>query len=95
MPKWEDCTKIHLNCGGLCRWVEAVQRPAVGYHGECLHCNTNRLPVEQMIPLRDTQPQDFDEISKEILAELEWDHSSNWENNQERLTEKVNAGSNT
>lgn len=87
---WEACVKIHAGCGGVCRWVEAVERPHVGYTGECLFCDTTNIAVEQMIPLEDFTERQLLRVSPtDTLAGLEWDEHDDWESNQARLREIV------
>jgi len=83
---WDGCVKIHEGCGGVCRWVEAVDRPHVGYTGECLHCGRRNLPVEEMIPLEDFSGRQLLRVAPtDALAGLEWDEYDDWESNQARL----------
>jgi hypothetical protein len=79
-----------LGCGGVCRWVEAIDRPAVGYTGECRTCDDTNLPREQMIPLEFLDYEDvYSEIGPRDLAKLTWDNSEDWETNQEQLAQEV------
>ena len=89
MPKWTDLTKIHENCGGIVRWVEAVTDPTTGWTGECLHCGEDRIVVEQMLPIRGLPIEDALEASREDLAELQWDDEVTWNHNQKRLASEV------
>lgn len=91
MPQWEDCLKIHENCGGLVRWVEAVHDPHVGYYGNCLACGLDDIVVEQIIPIKEAKPEAGVILEKDSsrLADLEWDDDASWNENQERLKEEV------
>lgn len=71
--------KIHAECGGLVRWVEAYNRPGVGWVGECLDCGTTNIVEEHIVFV--TDPAVPDEIGdaadlvdepKDVLAELEY-----------------------
>jgi len=89
---WDGCVKIHEGCGGVCRWVEAVDRRGVGYTGECLHCGGQDLPTEQMIPL---EPYTHEQVLRvapcDALASLKWDESGDWDANQHRLRQIVDS----
>lgn len=90
MPRrWKHCVKIHEGCGGICRWVEAVEDPNVGYTGECITCGEEEIVVEGMIPLEGFGTQDLLDVSPSDLAELSWDDESGWEANQRRLGDEV------
>lgn len=95
MPKWESnaYAKIHEGCGGLVRWAEAHDNPHVGYTGQCLHCETEGIPVEQIIPIRvdpdETGLDLHNRVEKEVLAGLTWDESAEWNENQKRLRDIV------
>ncbi|WP_210408984.1 hypothetical protein [Halorhabdus rudnickae] len=88
MPNiWQGCVKIHQGCGGVCRWVEAIDRPGVGYTGECCHCGSTDIPTEQMIPLKDYSDRRLLRVGPtEALADIEWDEQADWEENQARLS---------
>lgn len=88
--------KIHQNCGGLVRWVEAVCTPGVGHYGHCLECDHEEIVVEQIIPVLpadpEVQPTDVvNEDEEGTLAQLAWDDDADWEENQERLRSEVSA----
>jgi hypothetical protein len=95
-PRWRNhsVAKIHEACGGLVRWVEAVDRPGVGWTGECLDCGRENIPRERMIPLDlDSDEQAVllvNETDREILARLEWNEDADWTENQNRLREAIN-----
>jgi hypothetical protein len=92
--RWPPGTmKVHENCGGLIRWVEAVETPAVGYVGHCLRCNAENIVVEDMIPIQ-TEPGEHpheivNQAGADSLADLEWDDDASWDENQSRLRNKV------
>lgn len=88
MPEWKRCVKIHEDCGGLVRWVEAVNTPGVGYVGECLECRRDRLSIEDIIPLK-MRREDVPLEDRDTLAGLEWDHDASFADNQRRLSEEV------
>lgn len=87
MPNiWDECAKIHKGCGGVCRWIEAIDHPGVGYTGDCTACDDTNLPTEAMIPIEGVPNQQLLRVAPcSTLAQLEWDEQSNWETNQERL----------
>jgi len=92
MPRWDNCIKIHEGCGGLCKWSEAIETPGVGYFGKCMACQSRRIVVEEMIPVEKSKVEAgifLDNDEPEILADLEWDEDSTWEENQERLSEEI------
>lgn len=91
MPKWTDCTKIHEDCGGIVRWVEAVHKPGVGWTGECLYCEEQGIVVEDMLPIRGLDVEDAAEVDLQTRRELEWDESDTWRHNQKRLAEEVSG----
>lgn len=91
MPKWTECTKIHENCGGIVRWVEAIDQPGVGWTGECLACGEEHIVVEEMLPIRGLDTETAFEASREDLRELEWDENDTWRHNQKRLAKEVEA----
>jgi hypothetical protein len=93
MPMWEKNShaKIHEGCGGLVRWVEAIGTPGVHYTGECLECDTEGIPTEQIIPIetRDGSVglELYNDADLETLRDLEWDEDDSFDENQERLHE--------
>lgn len=95
--RWPPGTvKIHENCGGLVRWVEAIKTPGVGYHGECLRCHDDRIVVEDILPLLveqdDVYPTDIrDQNDHDTLAALQWDDDADWDENQERFQQEVSG----
>lgn len=89
MPKWTDCVKIHENCGGIVRWVEAIDQPGVGWTGDCTHCTADAIPVERIIPIRGLEHRDALQLSVDELRELEWDDDDTWNHNQKRLGSEV------
>lgn len=97
MPRWESNSvlKLHEGCGGLVRWVEAYDDPHVGYTGECLECSSDRLPVEHIIPVEiddgRTATDLYNDADVETLRELEWDDTTAWDANQDRLREAIEA----
>lgn len=82
---WDGHVKIHEGCGGVCRWVEAVLRPGVGYHGECLACGADELPVEQMMPLPSELSVTEVTALKDEYADAEWDDDASFDENMARL----------
>lgn len=92
MPsRWKFCVKIHENCGGVCRWVEAVERRGVGWTGECIVCGEENIPCEQMIPLRAFDHEEILQVDPGDLRDLEWDKGTDWDANQDRLTSEVDS----
>lgn len=91
MVKWTDHTKIHEGCGGIVRWVEAIDRPGVGWTGECRHCDTEGITVEQMLPIRGLDIETAFETPRERLAELRWDEDDTWNHNQKRLAKAIES----
>jgi len=95
VPRWEGCLKIHEGCGGQVRWVEAYETPGVGYHGECLHCDTEGLVLEDIIPVesgkakRIVQNNAFSSEQQQALARIEWNEDQSWEKNQDRIKEAL------
>ncbi|AAM88760.1 hypothetical protein PhiCh1p87 [Natrialba phage PhiCh1] len=89
MPEWEFCAKIHEDCGGVVRWVEAVDTPGVGYQGECLGCGETEIVVEAIIPIEDLGPSDVLELNPADLDDLRWDYDADFDENQERLLQEV------
>lgn len=89
MPEWEDHAKLHDGCGGIVRWVEAIQTPGVGYYGECLFCGEEHIVVEDILPVRALTPQEASDIPVTDRRELEWDDDDTWRHNQKRLGQEV------
>jgi len=89
MPEHTDYAKIHEGCGGVIRWVEAVNQPGVGWTGECCHCGDERIPIEEMLPIRGLGVETAFNIDRAWLAELRWDDDDTWRHNQKRLGRKV------
>lgn len=90
--RWSGCTKIHENCGGLVKWVEAVHTPGVGYFGKCEKCGRDGLVVERIIPIEKGQDElgellGYGEYDK--IAELSWEEDDSWDENQERLEQEL------
>jgi len=77
--RWSAQThlKIHQNCGGLVRWVEAYDQPGVGFTGECVTCHTDGIPVERILPfeLPDGMAcvEAYNALDIEDLRGFEWD----------------------
>lgn len=93
--RWQsnEFAKIHEDCGGLVRWVEAYDDPFTGYNGECLECGEDRIVVEDIIPIR-CDPDEIgmemiNDVEIETLRELEWDEDDEWSHNQERLRRAI------
>jgi len=88
-PKtWGDCVKLHANCGGICRWVEAVETPGVGWFGECRHCGQSGLPKEAMVPV-ETAVQELMAVPLDERREAGWEESGPWDWNQWRLCDQL------
>ena len=86
--------KIHEGCGGLVRWVEAVKRPGVGYTGHCLHCDTEGIVVERIIPVKRAKVEAgvfLDNYDFKALRKLEWKDEDSFEENQERLKNEIES----
>lgn len=87
--------KIHEQCGGLVRWVEAVETPGVGWAGHCLRCDTEGIVVEHIVPIQTESGEHPHEIVNsadlDTLADLEWDDNADWDANQTRLRQEVLA----
>ena len=89
MPEHTDYAKIHEGCGGVVRWVEAVDVPGVGWQGDCLRCERSRLPLESIMPIRGLDVDDALDAPRDALAELQWDDGDTWRHNQKRLGTEV------
>lgn len=87
--QYDGCVKIHENCGGVIRWVEALDMPGVGYTGDCIHCPAEHIVVERMIPVERFDVNEVCGMPKEVLEGLEWDHDEDFETNQERLESEL------
>jgi|GEM_PF-5544296 len=91
--RWDGCIKLHENCGGLVRWVEAVHTPGVGYFGECIGCGESDLVVEEIVPVEVPDGEriaEFKERAGGIGRDaVSWDDESDWDANQERLQEQI------
>lgn len=84
---WDGHVKVHEGCGGVCRWVEAVLTPGVGYQGECLFCGAEELVVEEMIPM----PTELSVAEARSMGELEnaeWYDDDDFDTNMTRLYEE-------
>jgi len=92
MPQWDNCMKIHEGCGGLCKWVEAIETPGVGYYGKCMACQTGQILVEQMIPIDRAKVEAgvfLENGEPEKLDDIKWNKKDSWEENQERLKQEI------
>lgn len=94
--RWPGCIKIHEGCGGHVRWVEAVQRPGIGYHGECLECCTTELPVERIVPvelpddiLQAQEHEYWVDVGLDSWRDLVWDDRRSWETNQHLIEKRL------
>jgi hypothetical protein len=86
MPStYEHCVKIHEGCGGIVRWVEAIDRPAVGYYGHCTRCDDEGIPVEHMLPLDFLTHTEALDMDAAAFRELSWDDDADFDANQRRL----------
>ncbi|MDY6777170.1 MAG: hypothetical protein SVU32_00765 [Candidatus Nanohaloarchaea archaeon] len=95
--EWERSVKIHEGCGGICRFVEAIDTPNVQWTGECLHCDATSLVLEDMIPI-EKHPRDSDftewlaqvrDVSMERRRRAKWNNDDSWDQNQKRLREAL------
>jgi len=91
MPEHTEYAKIHEGCGGLVRWVEAVDVPGVGWQGDCLACRRSRLPLEEILPVRGLDVETAMEAPRDELARLVWEENETWRHNQKRLGEEVES----
>ena len=84
---WGGHVKIHEGCGGVCRWVEAVDTPGVGFQGECTRCRQSELQVEEMLPM----PKELSvvEARSTDLEEVRWKDDDSFSENMNRLYEEV------
>lgn len=99
MTQWETppWIKIHENCGGIVRWVEAIDQPGVQWTGDCRRCTQDGIVIEQIIALFDdsdleattTLRDRVESISAEDLADLEWDDDADIQENRRRLKDEV------
>jgi len=85
--------KIHEGCGGLVRWVEAYNQPGVGFVGDCLGCSHEQIVVERIIPIEApselTGAQLVADVDRKDLADLRWDDDASFDENQDRLFERL------
>jgi hypothetical protein len=94
-PKWESnaYAKIHENCGGLVRWVEAYDNPHVGYHGECLRCHEDRIVEEDILPVECPDgmiaTDVVDELDTEEIAAFDWPLDADYDDKQAEVQELV------
>jgi len=92
---WPKTThvKIHENCGGLVRWVEALDRPAVNFTGKCQHCGEENIVRERIIPIEVRGDDEYRDQIREMPAservELEWNDDAEWQDNQQRLAHEI------
>lgn len=89
MPEHTDYAKIHEGCGGVIRWVEAIDQPGVGWTGECRHCGDERITIEEMLPIPGLDVETAFKADREWLAELRWNDEDTWRKNQKRLNQQV------
>lgn len=85
--------KVHENCGGLVRWVEALDRPAVHFTGECQHCGEENIVQERIIPIEVRDDREYRNLIRGMpeseRAELEWDDDAEWRDNQKRFAQQI------
>lgn len=96
--RWPNCVKIHENCGGIVRWVEAIMTPGVGYQGECVECGEGELVVEEILPVelpddvRSAHQHEFwGAYRLKNWRDMEWDAEASWEENQQQFKERLGA----
>lgn len=100
MTQWETppWIKIHENCGGIVRWVEAIDQPGVQWTGDCQQCLADGgVVLEEIIALFDDSDLDtattlrdrVEAIPAEDLAELEWDDDAHVQENRRRLKDEI------
>lgn len=93
--RWPGCVKFHEHCGGLVRWVEAVETPGVGYTGECIDCGEERLVVEEILPVEVPDGMRIAEFKRQLDGDefdgAAWDDDADWDANQTRLRERVDV----
>lgn len=91
-PKYSH-EKLHENCGGRVRWVEALDTPGVHYTGHCLHCDRDGIPMERIIAIEFGKDLELRNAIREMpldeRADLSWDDDADWAANQTRLIEAV------
>lgn len=91
-PKFTH-VKLHENCGGLVRWVEALNKPGVQYTGQCLFCDRDGIPMERILPIEFGDDHELRDavlaMDREDRADLRWNDDADWATNQERLVEAV------
>jgi len=74
--------KIHRKCGGIVRFVEDLEQSGIEFSGECLHCETTKIPEENCIYLYEEDlpdelsKKDLVETAASTLRELNW--SETW-----------------
>lgn len=85
--------KVHEGCGGLVRWVEAMNKPGVHYTGQCQHCSREGIPMEQIIPLEYGTDGEFKDaihdMTRQDREQLAWDEDADFDENQARLREQI------
>lgn len=89
---WDGCTKIHENCGGLVKWVEAIDTPGVGYFGQCERCQEEQIVVERIIPIETGQSELGKLLNQgdyESVESLRWEDDESWDKNQQRLKQEL------
>lgn len=86
---WQGCVKIHEGCGGICKWVEALHTPGVGYYGECLHCSATQLTIEDMVPVSNVDPDTLRDVPIDQRKQVDWNDGEGWLKNQERIKEEL------
>lgn len=85
--------KIHEACGGIVRWVEALNQPGVHYTGECMHCASENIPEEHIIPLAYRGDGEYRQAIRsmdlEKRRELQWDDDADFGENQKRFAKQI------
>lgn len=99
MTQWETppWIKIHENCGGIVRWVEAIDTPGVQWTGDCRRCRRDGgIVLEEIIAIFDDQGLEattlrdrVQAIPAEQLADLSWDDDESVDENRERIRREI------
>jgi hypothetical protein len=69
--------KVHEGCGGIVRFVEAIDDPHVGWTGDCLHCSAASVVEEHIVFITtpavpgDRDLGDVRDLPRDARADLE------------------------
>lgn len=90
----ETHLKVHRQCGGMVRWVEAFDIAGVGMTGECLECGRENVPVEEILPFGLPDGMDcceaYDQADIEDLRAFEWPLEPEvWDDKQAEFRELI------